>query len=662
MQSLTWYVRRLRSMSAGEMAWRLRAKLRDELDRGRVKLSVLPRAPAERGNGEPGFRVSDVAPGEWSTAVEPERSWLRRLCAQADTIAAHRLTFLGLDARHLGDPIDWNRDHESGRPAPLVFAPTIDYRDHRVTGDAKLVWEPSRHHQLVVLARAYRAGGEARYAEAAIGQLTSWLDQCPFGRGMGWRSPLELAIRLINWVWTFDLVHESGLLTGALRARVLESVHLHIWDITRKYSQGSSANNHLVGEAAGVFIACSYFPHLDPSGRHRARSRALLAREIGRQTHADGGNREQAFGYHLFVLQFFLLAGVVARRTGQDFAPAYWSVVEQMLEFLCVLTEAGDLPLFGDADDGYVLDLGGRSDARAALSHGAVLFGRSDFKAGAGELAEDTRWLLGRDSRRRFEAISTTDRAVLASRSLADSGYYLLQCGRAGSPDAISVVFDCGELGFGSLAAHGHADALSFTLRVGGEDVFVDPGTFDYFTHPAWRRYFRSTGAHNTLEVDGMDQSEMLGPFLWGRRAEARCLSWAADGSGAEVLGEHDGYRRLPDPVAHRRGLRLDYAARILEIRDEVQAQGSHQVVLRFHLSEACEASLGDGGWRIAWPGGGAWLELDPALDVEVLRASESPPGGWVSRGYHRRTASTTLQARAAVPGGRSFTSRVRID
>src|SRR4029453_10619991 len=138
-------------------------------------------------------------------------------------------------------------------------------------------------HHLVVLGRAYRATGEARYAEALVEQLQSWIDQCPFGRGMNWRSPLELAIRLINWVWAVDLVLESGLVAGAFRSSLRRALYLHLWLITRSYSRGSSANNHRIGEAAGVFVATSYFPDLDESGRWRRESQRILEEEIGAQ-------------------------------------------------------------------------------------------------------------------------------------------------------------------------------------------------------------------------------------------------------------------------------------------------------------------------------------------------------------------------------------------
>jgi hypothetical protein len=656
-------------MSAGELVWRTTGLLRDVELCGRLALRLEPRPRADDraptdADPEPGFQVCDVRVGAWAVSKDEEtRAWRDRLVAHADRVAHHRFSFFDLLDRDLGDPIDWNRDHESGRKAPLRFAPLVNYRDYRVAGDAKVVWEPNRHHHLVVLGRAYRATGDVRYASAVVEQLESWLEQCPFGRGMNWRSPLELAIRLINWVWAVDLIHESGLVTGEFWRRLRRATFLHLWEITRKYSRGSSANNHRIGEAAGVFIASSYFRELDDAGRWRRESREILSEEIVVQTYPDGGTREQAVGYHVFVLQLFLLAGIVARKTGEDFPAVYWSRLERMLEFLGALSEGGTLPMIGDSDDGYVLDLGSTQDIRALFCIGAVVYGRADFKARAGVYTEATRWLLGASGRATFDALRSAPASeLLASRALPDSGYYLLQSGHREAVDRISVVFDCGELGFKSIAAHGHADALSFTLRAFGSDVFVDPGTYDYFSFPACRAYFRSTRAHNTVVVDGLDQSQMLGPFLWGARARAKCVVWAPMIQGGQVVGEHDGYTRLADPVLHRRTLSLDVELGVLKICDEIVAHGTHEITVYFHLSEdAIVSTAQPNEYRIDVTGGTVALEIDGRLIVETLTGNEESIGGWVSRGYHRKAPSTTLMARGRCEGASSFVSRVLI-
>src|SRR5262249_51763579 len=148
--------------------------------------------------------------------------WLESLITKADSIAENRLSFFDLKDRDLGHPIRWNYEHAADRPTPMSFAPQIDYRDFDATGDCKLVWEPNRHHQLVALGRAYRATADQRYAEAAAEQLRSWMDQCPYPFGMNWRSPLELGIRLINWVWTVALIRPSGAVTAEFELRLMQ--------------------------------------------------------------------------------------------------------------------------------------------------------------------------------------------------------------------------------------------------------------------------------------------------------------------------------------------------------------------------------------------------------------------------------------------------------
>ncbi len=669
MQPVRWYYHRLRTMSPAELAWRARQEVRDACDRLRIPLGAVPspgkgslRAAAEAG----GFRTSDVEPGAWMrNPGDPVTSrWAERLRKRADGIAGNRLSFFHLDDVPLGDVIDWNRDHECGKAAPLRLSQTIDYRDYRQTGDAKIVWEPNRHHQLVVLGRAYRAFGEKRYADAVTRQIHSWIDANPFGYGMNWRSPLELGIRVINWAWALDLLRGQGGAPPAFDERILETVWRHLWEITRKYSRGSSANNHLVGEAAGVFVGSACFPDLPGAREWRAGSIDILSREILRQTYADGCTREQAFGYHLFVLQFFLVVGIVARRVGLDLPPQAWERIEKMLEFAGTLSEGGTPPMFGDCDDGYVLDLaGGGNDVRELLAVGAVLFDRPDFKERSGAFGEAAYWLLGPGAAASYDGLPSSGAVpVLRSRAFSEAGLYLLQRGHLNGDDRISVLFDCAELGYTNIAAHGHADVLGFTLRVSGRDVFVDPGTYDYFTYPGWRTYFRSTAAHNTVEIDGQDQSVMQGPFLWGDRAAPKLTRFETGGSGGMVAGEHDGYGRLDAPARHGRTITMDADSGEVTVSDEIRSAGEHRVRIFFHVAEDCTVSP-DGRSRVRIGTGPSVviLDADPALELDIVSGGESPGAGWVSRGYHRKSRASAIIARGTTRGNATFRFRIRI-
>lgn len=668
MQSIGWYYQRLASMSRSEILWRLRALGRASWDTMRVATGITP-GGAEVVRGMPNPRgVSRLCPveiGELQSDTDSvRRGWLRDTTAQADAITRHLLDVFDLKNADLGQEINWLRDHNTGRESGLRLVQAIDYRDVDAVGDCKLVWEPNRHHQFVVLARAYRATGDRRYAETLIRQLVSWIDANPFGRGMNWRSPLELGIRAINWIWALDMISEADVIRDTEWAKIATAIYQHCWDITRKYSAGSSANNHLIGEAAGVFVVSSYFSSMPNAGRWRGEAAEILEREIIAQTFADGCTREHAFGYSLFVAQIFLAAKLAADRTGGRFSAAYERRLEQMIEFASTLAAAGRLPKLGDCDDGYVLSLGESiDDIGAWRAVGALACGSEALRSASPTETQTAYWLFGRNSLAKPEGTVDPRRQPLTSRAFDESGYYLLQYGDHTVGNDISVLFDCAELGFGSISAHGHADALSIVLRAYGHDILVDSGTYDYFSYPKWRKYFRSTAAHNTVRVDGTEQSEMLGPFLWGKRAHSKLVSWHDDDRCTEVSGEHDGYTTLADPVVHRRTVRLDKAQRMLEITDELRGSGTHRVELFFHFASEwlVERTIESHRYTLRHGDRVVQLETDRQLEGEILYPGGDSELVWISNGYHQKTASYALRLHATLECPASVRTAIRM-
>jgi hypothetical protein len=649
-------------MSLAEVLWRTHGAWRASWDAVRVGRGFRPSGRI-RIDLQP-FRETKLFP--WPVGGAKNFPWCAGLVDAAERVSRNRLSFFDLDDVHLGDPIDWHRDHASRRAAPLVVSHRIDYRDFAAVGDCKLVWEPNRHHQLVVLARAYRATGEERFALTLLRQLESWLDANPFGRGMNWRSPLELGIRLITWSCALDLIAPCLDAETPLLSRVADSIYDHSWQIARNYSRGSSANNHLIGEAAGVFVANSLYSSLPDAARRRDEAARLLESEIERQTYPDGCTREHAFGYHLFVAQFFLVCKRVAECTGQRFSAAYDERLERMIDFAVSMMEASrSLPKLGDSDDGYVLDLGEPvDDYDSWLAIGCRLFARADLAARLERAPQTAYWLFGPEGTDAVERqrSAAPPGAELSSKAYRDSGYCLLQCGSPSVGDQVSVLFDCAELGYGSIAAHGHADALSVVVRAYGRDLLVDAGTYDYFSYPEWRSYFRSTAAHNTVRIDGRDQSVMLGPFLWGRRARAELVRFASDGRKTLAQGRHDGYAKLPAAVHHSRTVVLDAEARVVSLVDELEGEGEHDVELFFHLAPGSVATqIADGAWAIRIGGHTARLELDPALAGSVHAAREGEPAGWVSDAYHRKAASVVIHGRARLRCPATLRSAIRL-
>ncbi|HYX65342.1 MAG TPA: alginate lyase family protein [Burkholderiales bacterium] len=574
--------------------------------------------------------------------------------AAAERIAMGRLDVFALVDVDLGLPPRWNRDPKTGIEAPLRFGKLLDYRDPDLVGDIKYLWEPNRHLHLVTLAQAYALTRKKKYLDALAEQLESWFLACPSGLGPNWSSALEAAIRLVNWSIAWQLVGGHEGIDAELRRRWLESIYQHARFVRRWFSAHSSANNHLIGEAAGLFAAGLTWPHWREAKDWVSVAKKILEREALAQTAPDGVNREQALWYQQFVLDMLLVALLAARAAGERFSPAFESRLEAMMDFIaCVMDAGGRVPMFGDADDGYLVRLEREADFcpyRSALAAGALLFRRGDFKLKARRLDDKARWLFGADADAQFDALDAEATRLPMRQSFPDGGYFVLGC-EFDRPREIRAVVDAGPLGYTSIAAHGHADALSLTLSVEGREILVDPGTYAYHTQGEWRRYFRGTSAHNTVRIDGLDQSEQGGNFLWLRHARAGCSLWLSTAEKDCFEGWHDGYSRLADPVKHRRLVELDKRARRLVVEDHLDMAGEHDVELFFHCAEACGVDAVPGGFLVSRDGVQVKLLLPPCGDSSVHKGEAAPILGWVSRAFDRRSPTHTIVWRARLSG-----------
>jgi hypothetical protein len=658
LQRSNWLVNRLRCMTPAEVVHRSARTLA---------------AHAER--------LGWFAPPQLQTLdpMPPVRHWIHRgakvdpapYLAAADRIAAGKLDVFAMQDIELGSPPRWNRDPKTGLEAPLAFGKLLNYRDPSVVGDIKYLWEPNRHAHLVTLAQAWTLSSETRYFEVLRQHLETWFDACPYGKGPNWCSALEPALRLINWSAAWQLLGgaASPAFEDARGARLLrrwlQSVSEHAHFVNGHFSLHSSANNHLIGEATGLFLAAVTWPGLPQSQAWLATARGILEREALLQNAPDGVNREQAVSYQQFELDLLLLAVLAGRANGYPFSHAFTSRLEAMLEFLASIMDAGgNVPMFGDSDDGAVLRLAqdrGHCRFRSLLATGAILFRRADFKAKAGALDDKTRWMMGESAEGAYRRLDASTAKLPARSAYEHGGYYVLGCDFE-SGNEIRLVADAGPLGYQSIAAHGHADALSFTLSVGGVEFLVDPGTYAYHTHGAWRAYFRGTAAHNTVRVDGQDQSESGGNFMWLRKARAGCTAWSPTPGRDLFEGWHDGYARLPDPVMHWRRIVLHKRERRIIIEDTLEMAGTHLIELYFHCSERASVDLGPDGCTISQDDRTVSLGLPPLphAHAQVLKGSIGPIGGWVSRRFDHKEPAPTVVWQAWLSGTTVLRSEIQ--
>ncbi|SFL84418.1 heparinase II/III family protein [Rugamonas rubra] len=647
MTTLAWKINRLKLMGLPEILWRVRQLAQKKASK--FGLGLVAQVPAPRLAG-----AMPALLGEAPAQVDAVA-----LAAAADAILAGRWNVFALRGAQLGFPPRWNCDPKTGTHAPMGLGKQIDYRSERVVGDIKYLWEPSRHLELVTLAQAWRVSGEQRYADGARALLQSWFEQCPYPQGVHWTSSLELAVRLLNWACAWELLGgaSSPLFAGAEGQRFqrqwLDSVYQHCHFIQGYFSRHSSANNHLFGEYMGLFVASLVWPCWPASARWQALARRGLEVEALKQNTADGVNREQAVYYQHEVMDMMLLCQLFGQVHGAGFSAAYLERLERLADFIAALLDAGgNMPMIGDADDAQMVRLahdGAWSPYRSLLASCAVLFGRADFKRKAGAYDDKSRWLLGAAGLLGWDSLAAPaeERPVQA---FPEGGYYLLGNG-FGTPAEVRLVADCAPLGYLSIAAHGHADALAFTLSLGGEEFLIDPGTYAYHTQKAWRDYFRSTAAHNTVCVDGQDQSEIGGNFMWLRKANASLLAHQPSGPVQLFDGQHDGYCRLSDPLTHRRQVEFDTQKNRVVVKDILQCRGEHEVALHWHFAEGCQVGLD--GARVRARGRRLGLTLACAFGAgaQLLRASETPIGGWISRKFDEKSPITTAVWRGSING-----------
>ena len=338
------------------------------------------------------------------------------------------------------------------------------------------------------------------------------------------------------------------------------------------------------------------------------------------------------------------LAAVEAEASGHPLGAATWERLCAMADSAAALVdEQLRPPRQGDSDEGRALLLDAPVPNRwpSLLALADALVGRLDWwprsPADAGSV------IIGALAGAKHPSRAGPTRRP--SR-FADAGSDAAADRRAELPE-IWCRCDGGPHGYLSIAAHAHADALSVEVRYAGVEILADPGTYCYHGEPAWRSYFRSTIAHNTVELGGRSQSSEGGPFMWARHAQAREVEVIDDGDIASWTAEHDGYASLDPPARHRRSVLLDRASRSLDIIDEIDG-GSHEIRLAFHLGPEVQAELDGSCAVLGWPAAAA-------LGRRGWNCRRGCGGACIGARLTPSSAGTPLAWVAAFPPSRSW-------
>lgn len=559
-----------------------------------------------------------------------------RIRIEADHILAHRVDLLGSGIVDLGPDIDWHRDFKSGYRWEPNFYQDVGVTRLTDSSDAKVPWELSRGHHLLTLARAGAIFEDERCAREVENQLESWLDANPPGFGINWVNTMEVALRAVNWIWTLATLEAWHPIDGPLRQRVAEALGAHGRHIARNL-EGTPylRSNHYLADVLGLLVLGATLEDDAEASQWLEVGRAAFEREIRTQILDDGLGFEASLPYHALVLEMFLLARVTASRVDRPLSDRFDERVRRALEASrAVRHPGGRLPQFGDSDSGRVLPAGFARPATIdhVLWLGAAIFGGTRPLEQSPH--EEVAWTLGVDAWERAAALPPAPPDTRSA--FPHSGLFVLRGER------VHVVARCGDLGQNGNGGHAHNDVLTFEASF-GEPLVVDSGTYVYTSDPLARNVFRGTAAHNTVMVEDseMNPIEQHELFRLKQVALPRVEHWEERAQVVRLVASHDGYRRLPTPVRHRRTFELDRRTSSLLVRDELLGTGRIDARAYLHLAPSTSViRVDEHTFRLERRDCAVSLSLDGVV-FDVL-------DGWVSDRFGVRDRAPVLVGRVA--------------
>ncbi|MFQ6056177.1 MAG: alginate lyase family protein, partial [Methanosarcinales archaeon] len=503
----------------------------------------------------------------------------------ADEICNHTFDLLGSGKTNLGEEIDWHLDFKSGyRWNPKkYYLGTLDYINLDDESDVKIPWELSRFQHFVTLGKAYWYTEDEKYAREFVDQVESWIEKNPIELGVNWACTMEVAIRAVNWIWGYYFFYNSKSLSNEFQLKFLKNLFLHGRHIMNNLEFGMIRGNHYLSNIVGLIYLGIFFPECKEVKEWLDKGLKALEEEMEFQVYPDGVDFEGSISYHRLVTELFLSPVLLLQKNNINVSERLLKRLEKMIEFTLYYTKPdGTSPIIGDNDDGRLHKLSNNeiNDHRYLLSIGSVLFGRKDFKSACDKFNEEAFWLLRKRGLNDFKNLPRED-IDIESKAFKNGGFYIMR------KDNLYMIIDCGEVGYAGRGGHGHNDTLSFELFARDKTFIIDPGSYVYTASPKWRNVFRSTKYHNTVVVDNEEMNRFHEEDLFTMEFDAipKINRWVSKEEYDFFDGEHYGYKRLKEPIVHRRQIYFDKKDEFWLIRDLLSGEGKHKFDLYFHFA-----------------------------------------------------------------------------
>jgi hypothetical protein len=516
---------------------------------------------------------------------------------------------------------DWFfSDRGANKQWPLRHFAGINYRPGNLHGDVRFNWELNRLQFLPAMA----------LFDASLTQrlILDWSEKNPFLHGPGYLAAMEVALRWISIYWAACLLGKS--LKPAVQKNLTGLAITSGNYIKNRLSTHSSAGNHLIVEAVGLFWLGKALEHWKNGRRWIKEARAILGQQVMRQINSDGSNQEQSFWYLGFVVDALL--HYLLLEDHNRIAGDVWLRIQKALEFIHDMTlPEGSFPDYGDRDDGVVFRCGNAYEEApfaGLLNIGSYFFNRPEWTRDNAMAKERLRFwqnISSGDSVDSWNIFSQKGSNSPQLKFYPDGGMTLMQWGRG------RLLFRHASLGIEDTCGHGHADALSVLFYWDSIPVLIDLGSGQYNGNQNIRNYFRSTIAHNTVEIGGKNQARILGPFMWDKSYRARLENYSVSPTFS-VTASHDGYLKSFGRL-HTRQVRW-IKADLLNICDSFLGESEVPIRGAFHLGSCKTARLQNNLIEADFNHFKFCIEFSREFSVDIYYGSKDPFLGWRSTVY----------------------------
>jgi len=519
--------------------------------------------------------------------------------SRAESVLEHRFVVVGIP-HSFGEDIDWG------------FNPTTA-PDSKLDRDHEWTWQLNRHGAWAILARAYQATGDERFAKEFDSQLSDWVAECPIpvnGANQRpyskWRT-IEAGIRM-SWTWpsVFTTFRRSPSVRDKTIISMLKSMVEH-GQYLRSHPTGG---NWLTMEMNGLFYAGILLPFVKEAEDWRDFAARRLLTELDTQVYPDGAQIELTPGYHNVALRSLLGPVDIADAYKYRLPDGYLTKLERMFAYNMWVTRPDrDAPRWNDS---WHVDVVG------TLKKGFALFGhRKDFQ-----------W-IATNGRQGTPPDHTSHFFPYAGQVVMRSGW---------EPGALFLGFEAGPFGYG----HQHEDKLGIALFACGKELLVEGGSYAYDASK-WRRYVLSSYAHNVVLVDGQGQVRRGLPRQQYVSKEPIDVAYHSDEQYDYARGVYEkGFgKRDYRPARHVREVVFLKKAGLFVVRDTLESLDGkpHSYQALFHLDAQSVDVDREHGIVETKDAATANIRIVPLsgrdLKTSIIRGQETPVvQGWLPRGH----------------------------